>query len=172
MAVRTHPDPPYDHGAPEPAMTGGIPGLHHSRHRAAYVEGANDTLELLAGARKPASPITAVCLEKTLALSLSGHVLHPVFWKNLAPDGGDRPDGDLAAAIDEDSGSSGAFKKRLPTGTTGVHGAGWGALEYEPMAGRPIIGQLTRLWALVNRADVVRRFRAAKAAGSLATAAG
>ncbi len=32
---------------------------------------------------------------KTLALNLSGHVLHSIFWQNLSPDGGDRPDGPL-----------------------------------------------------------------------------
>ncbi len=33
-----------------------------------------------------------VGLEKTLAFNLSGHVLHTLFWQNLSPDGGGKPD--------------------------------------------------------------------------------
>ncbi|MEU1752714.1 hypothetical protein ABZ436_08690 [Micromonospora matsumotoense] len=36
---------------------------------------------------------------------LSGHVPHTIFWGNLSPDGGDRPDGELAAAIEEHFGA-------------------------------------------------------------------
>jgi len=50
MAVYTLPDLPYDYGALEPAMSGQILELHHDKHHAAYVKGANDTLEQLAGA--------------------------------------------------------------------------------------------------------------------------
>src|SRR5690606_34827571 len=47
MAVYTLPDLPYDYGALEPAMSGQTLELHHSKHHAAYVKGANDTLEKL-----------------------------------------------------------------------------------------------------------------------------
>jgi superoxide dismutase, Fe-Mn family len=43
MAAYTLPDLPYDYGALEPAMSGEILELHHSKHHAAYVKGANDT---------------------------------------------------------------------------------------------------------------------------------
>jgi Fe-Mn family superoxide dismutase len=117
MAVYTLPDLPYDYGALEPAMTGEILELHHDKHHATYVKGANDTLEQLAEAGESASPVTTVGLEKTLAFNLSGHVLHSIFWQNLSPDGGDKPDGSLATAIDECFGSFQAFKKRLSTPT-------------------------------------------------------
>ena len=92
------PDMPYDYGALEPAITGEILELHHGKHHAAYVKGANDTLEQLAEARDKGDFAALVGLEKTLAFNLSGHVLHSIFWNNLSPDGGDRPDGELAAA--------------------------------------------------------------------------
>jgi len=142
MAVYTLPDLPYDYAALEPAMTGEILELHHSRHHAAYVKGANDTLEQLAEAGESASPVATVGLEKTLAFNLSGHVLHSLFWRNLSPDGGDRPDGDLAAAITDDFGSFEVFRKRLSTATAGVQGSGWGVLGYEPLSGRLIIEQV------------------------------
>jgi len=142
MAVYTLPDLPYDYSALEPAMTGEIMQLHHDKHHAAYVKGANDTLDQIAEAAESASPAVTVGLEKTLAFNLSGHVLHSIFWPNLSPDGGGRPEGELAAAIDEYFGSFDAFRKRLTAATTGVQGSGWGVLGFEPVSGRLIIEQL------------------------------
>ncbi len=105
MAVYTLPDMPYDYGALEPAMSGQILELHHSKHHAAYVKGSNDTLDQLAEARDKGDYSTLVGLEKTLAFNLSGHVLHSIFWNNLSPEGGDRPEGELEAAIVEHFGS-------------------------------------------------------------------
>ena len=45
------PDLPYDYGALEPHTSGQIIELHHDKHHAAYVAGANTTLEKLADAR-------------------------------------------------------------------------------------------------------------------------
>lgn len=45
-----------DYGALEPAMSGEILELHHSKHHAAYVKGANDALDQLAEAADKASP--------------------------------------------------------------------------------------------------------------------
>ena len=77
-----------------------------------------------------------VGLEKTLAFNLSGHLLHSIFWNNLSPDGGDKPEGALASAIDEHFGSFDKFKAQLTTATVGVQGSGWGALVFDPIAGR------------------------------------
>jgi Fe-Mn family superoxide dismutase len=142
VAAYTLPDLSYDYGALEPAMSGEILELHHSKHHAAYVKGANDTLDALAEAADSATPTATVGLEKTLAFNLSGHVLHSIFWKNLSPDGGDRPDGALGSSIDEAFGSFDSFQKRLTTATTSVQGSGWGVLGWEPVAGRLIIEQL------------------------------
>jgi Fe-Mn family superoxide dismutase len=138
------PDLPYDYSALEAAMTGEILELHHSKHHAAYVKGANDTLEQLAEARDKDqfAPATLVGLEKTLAFNLSGHVLHSLFWNNLSPDGGDRPDGVLADAITEHFGSFEALKKQLTTATTAVQGSGWGVLAWEPLGRRLIVEQV------------------------------
>jgi Fe-Mn family superoxide dismutase len=206
VSIYTLPDLPYDYAALEPAMAGEILELHHSKHHAAYVKGANDTLDQLAEAGDSASPTTTVGLEKTLAFNLSGHVLHSIFWRNLSPEGGDRPDGALSEEIIEHFGSFESFQKRLTTATTGVQGSGWGVLGYEPLGDRLIIEQVydhhgnvgagttpllvfdawehayylqyrnvrpdyvSRLWDLVNWADVASRFGAAKAAGTAPSA--
>lgn len=57
--------------------------LHHAKHHAAYVKGANDTLEQLAKARASDDYTTLGMLEKNLAFHVSGHVLHSILWTTL-----------------------------------------------------------------------------------------
>ena len=83
-----------------------------------------------------------VGLEKALAFNGSGHILHSTFWKNLSPDGGDKPDGDLAAAVDEHFGSFVAFKDQLTQVTATIQGSGWGVLAWEPLGQRLLIEQV------------------------------
>jgi len=45
------PDLRYDYGALEPHVSGRIMELHHDKHHAGYVNGANETLEKLHEAR-------------------------------------------------------------------------------------------------------------------------
>lgn len=142
MAPYTLPDLPYDFGALAPAISGEIMELHHDKHHATYVKGTNDTLEQLAEARDKGALGGLVGLEKTLAFNLSGHILHSMFWENLSPEGGDRPDGDLAAAIDENFGNFDAFKAQLTTATQAVQGSGWGVLAWEPLGKRLIVTQI------------------------------
>ncbi|MFF0793738.1 superoxide dismutase [Streptomyces spiralis] len=144
MGTYTLPDLPYDYAALEPAITGQILELHHAKHHAAYVKGANDTLEQIAEIRDKdqITPTSLVGLEKTYAFNLSGHVLHSIFWQNLSPDGGDRPDGALADAIDEHLGGFEAFKKHLTVATSSVQGSGWGVLAWEPLGRRLVVEQV------------------------------
>ena len=142
MAQYTLPDLPYDFGALEPHYSGQILELHHDKHHAAYVTGANTTLDKLGEAREKGDFGAIVGLEKTLAFNVSGHVLHSVFWKNLSPDGGDKPTGELAAAIDEHFGGFDAFKAHLTQASATVQGSGWGALAWEPLGQRLLVEQI------------------------------
>jgi superoxide dismutase, Fe-Mn family len=136
------PDLPYDYGALEPHYSAEILELHHDKHHAAYVEGANAALEKLAQARETEEFDAIVGLQKSLAFNVSGHVMHSLFWKNLSPDGGGKPEGELAAAIDESFGSFDGFRNQLTAATTTVQGSGWGALAWEPLGQRLIVEQV------------------------------
>jgi Fe-Mn family superoxide dismutase len=142
MAAYSLPDLPYDFGALEPHYSAEMLQLHHDKHHAAYVKGANDTLEKLEAARTSDDFDTIVGLQKSLAFNVSGHVMHSLFWKNLSPDGGDKPQGDLASAIDEFFDDFDAFKAQLTAVTTSIQGSGWGALAWEPTGQRLIIEQV------------------------------
>ena len=138
----TLPDLPYDPAALEPHYSAQVVSLHHDKHHAAYVTGLNTTMDRLEEARQKSDYDTIVGLEKTLAFNLSGHVLHSIFWTNLSPSGGDRPGGELAAAIVEHFGSFDAFKAQMTQATTTVQGSGWGALAWEPLGKRLYIEQI------------------------------
>jgi Fe-Mn family superoxide dismutase len=142
MADYTLPDLPYDYGALEPHISGAIMELHHSKHHAAYVAGANTALEKMAAARESGNLDAVNLFEKNLAFNLGGHVNHSVFWRNLSPEGGDRPDGDLAAAIDEYFGSFEGFSAHFSAVANGVQGSGWSILAWDSLGQKPVIVQL------------------------------
>jgi superoxide dismutase, Fe-Mn family len=141
-APYTLPDLPYDPAALEPHYSAEIVSLHHDKHHAAYVKGVNETLEKLAAAREQQDFSNLGTLEKSLAFHLSGHVLHSIFWTNMSPDGGDRPDAELGRAIDEHFGSFDAFKAQLSDATTTIQGIGWGILSWEPSGKRLLVEQV------------------------------
>lgn len=136
MAIYTLPDLDYDYGALEPHISGEIMQLHHDKHHAAYVAGANAALEQLAEARATGNYAAISKLEKDLAFNLGGHTNHSIFWKNLAPNAPERPEGELAAAIDEYFGSFEAFRAQFSEAAKSIQGSGWGALVYDPLGGR------------------------------------
>lgn len=136
------PDLPYDYGALEPHYSARVLELHHGKHHAAYVKGLNSTIERLDAARAAGDLSSIVGLEKTLAFNLSGHVLHTIFWQNLSPNGGGRPEGDLAAAIDDSFGNFDAFRAQLSEAANTVQGSGWGALSWEPLGQRLFVEQI------------------------------
>jgi Fe-Mn family superoxide dismutase len=142
MPTYTLPDLPYDLAALEPHYSAEVLELHHDKHHAAYVKGANETLEKLQVARQLEDFDAIVGLEKALAFNVSGHVLHSLFWRNLSPHGGGRPEGELAAAVDDCFGSFDAFRNHMAAATTSVQGSGWGALAWEPMGQRLIVEQV------------------------------
>jgi len=136
------PDLPYDFGALEPHISGKIMELHHDKHHATYVKGVNTALEQLEEARATNSFANINRLEKDLAFHLGGHINHSVFWPNLSPDGGDKPDGDLGAAIDDTFGSFDAFRAQFEANANAIQGSGWSILAYDALGQRLNIVQL------------------------------
>lgn len=140
--VYTLPDLDYDYGALEPHISAEIMQLHHDKHHQAYVTGANTALEKLAAAREANDFAAVTKLEKDLAFHLGGHINHSVFWKNMSPDGGGRPEGEVAAAIDEFFGSFDAFAAQFGEVANGLQGSGWSMLVWDTMGRRLHINQL------------------------------
>jgi superoxide dismutase, Fe-Mn family len=142
MAVYTLPDLDYDYGALAPHIAPEIMELHHSKHHATYVAGANTALEKLAEAREKNDFGAVNKLEKDLAFHLGGHINHSVFWKNMSPDGGGRPDGELASAIDEYFRSFEGFQNHFNENAKALQGSGWSMLVWDLLGKRLNVAQL------------------------------
>jgi Fe-Mn family superoxide dismutase len=138
----TLPELPYRYDALEPLLSREIVELHHGGHHAAYVKGANETLDKLDDARRKGQFEHIGQLEKNLAFNLSGHVLHSLLWKNLQPGGGGAPAGDVATALKQSFGSFDAFKEQLTAAAASIQGSGWGALSWEPLGKRLLVEQV------------------------------
>lgn len=139
-AAYTLPDLPYDYSALEPHISGKIMELHHDKHHNTYVKGLNAAVEGLEAARESGDFASINQLEKDLAFNLAGHVNHTIFWTVLSPDTS-RPEGELAAAIDENFGSFEKFQAQFTKAALGIQGSGWAALSYEGLGDRLIIEQ-------------------------------
>jgi superoxide dismutase, Fe-Mn family len=154
MPKYTLPELPYDTGALEPHISGQILELHHGKHHAAYVKGANDALEQFDDIRTRGDYSRVAPLEKVLAFNLSGHILHSIFWMNMMPKGGGEPDGELRAQIDRDFGGFDALKKQLNQAASTIMGSGWAALVWEPVGGRLLTTQIYDHQSNLNQAGV------------------
>jgi Fe-Mn family superoxide dismutase len=142
MAEYTLPELPYDYGALQPHISATIMELHHSKHHNTYVTGANTALAQMAEARESGNLGNLNKLEKDLSFNLGGHVNHSIFWTNMSPDGGDRPTGELASAIDDGFGSFDKFQAHFTAAAVGVQGSGWALLAYDTIGGNLVIEQL------------------------------
>ena len=130
------PDLPYDYGALEPHLSGKIMELHHDKHHRLYVETANECIEKLIEVRRKRDFDGIAALEQKLAFNVSGHVLHSLFWQNLAPRAGAEPQGELARALARDFGSFESFKQQLVHAASTIMGSGWAALVWDPVIRR------------------------------------
>lgn len=141
MSNYTLPELPYDYAALEPHISAKIMELHHSKHHKAYVDGANLAVEKLAEVRDSGDFASINKLEKDLAFNLGGHVNHSIFWTNMSADGGDRPEGELASAVDDFFGSFEKFQAHFTAVAMGVQGSGWAVLSWDSLGQRANIHQ-------------------------------
>ena len=142
MSEYVLPDLPYDYAALEPAISGEIMQLHHDKHHATYVAGANQAVEKLAAASESGDVASINLIARNLAFNLGGHVNHSIFWQNLSPDGGDKPVGETAALIDEFFGGFDKFQAIWSANAAGIQGSGWSILAWDTLGNRPILAQL------------------------------
>lgn len=136
------PDLAYDHGALEPHISARIMELHHGKHHAGYVKGANTALEKLNDIREKGDFSAITMLEKNLAFHISGHVLHSLFWTNLSPEGGGEPMGGLAEVIDATFGGFPGFRQQMTEAAATIQGSGWALASWEPTARRLVVQQV------------------------------
>ncbi len=121
--------------------------IHHQKHHQAYVNGANAILQKLDKARKENAELDIKSTLKELSFNIGGHLLHSLFWGNLAPPskgGGGKPSGTLGTALEKEFGNFDRFKKEFSQAASSVEGSGWAALTLCRQTGRPIIMQVEK----------------------------
>ena len=118
------PQLPYAKDALAPYMSAETFDYHYSKHHAAYVNKLN---ELVAGKPEEKKSLEEIIMssEGGLFNQAAQHWNHSFFWNCLKPNGGGKPTGDLAAAIDRDFGSFDTFRTQLAAKAVGQFGSGW-----------------------------------------------
>ncbi|MEM3727810.1 MAG: superoxide dismutase [Candidatus Bathyarchaeia archaeon] len=140
------PQLPYGYGDLQPYMSEEQLRIHHSKHHQAYVNGANAILQRLDKARKENIDIDVKATLKELSWNVAGHLLHSLFWGNMAPPdkGGGKPGGKLADKISEEFGSFERFQKEFSQTAISVEGSGWAALTLCRQTGRLMLMQVEK----------------------------
>ncbi len=121
--------------------------IHHQKHHQAYVNGANATFEKLDKARKDGAEVDVKATLKELSWNIGGHLLHSLFWENLAPagkGGGGNPGGIGYRVLEEEFGSFERFRKEFSQAAASVEGSGWAALTRSHQTQRPMIMQIEK----------------------------
>ncbi|MDI6655006.1 MAG: superoxide dismutase [Candidatus Hydrothermarchaeota archaeon] len=137
---------PYEYKDLAPSISEEQLKVHHQKHHQAYVSGANAILEKLDKARKDGTDLDFKATLKELSFNIGGHLLHSLFWGNLAPAGKccEKPTEILGDAIEKEFGSFERFKREFTQAAVSVEGSGWAALTFCKQTNRPIIMQIEK----------------------------
>jgi Fe-Mn family superoxide dismutase len=127
----TLPELQYKYDALEPGIDKLTMEIHLTKHHGAYVANLNNAL-------KGSDLETAPLLELFAGISKyppavrnngGGHFNHSLFWSILSPNGGGKPEGELAKAIDQTFGSFEEFKEDFSNAAKTRFGSGWAWLS-------------------------------------------
>jgi Fe-Mn family superoxide dismutase len=137
---------PYKYSDLEPYISEEQLKIHYEKHHQSYVNTANSILQRIDDARKNNIDIDMKSTLKELSFNIGGHLLHSLFWNNLAPasESSEKPEGTLNDILNKEFGSFERFKKEFTQATLSVEGSGWGALAFCKQTGRPIIMQIEK----------------------------
>jgi superoxide dismutase, Fe-Mn family len=121
---------PYAYDALEPNIDAQTMEIHYSRHHLGYANKLNKAVE---GTEMANMTIEEVLKKldpenKAVRNNAGGYYNHNLFWEILGPNKGEKPQGELANAINKDFGSFDEFKKQLTQTALTQFGSGWGWL--------------------------------------------
>jgi Fe-Mn family superoxide dismutase len=123
---------PYAEDALEPHIDAKTMSIHHDKHHAAYTNNLNKAVESnieLAG--KSIAEILGdlnkipEAIRTAVRNNGGGFANHSLFWKVMGPDGGGKPSGELASAIDAVFGDFDNFKDTFAKAAMTRFGSGW-----------------------------------------------
>ncbi len=124
----TLPDLPYAQDALAPHISSETLSFHHGKHHKAYVDKANDAIK--------GTDYEGLSLEEVIKKSWSEKNMgvfnnaaqiwnHTFYWNSMSPNGGGKPTGAIAEAIDKSFGSYDKFAEEFKAAGAGQFGSGW-----------------------------------------------
>jgi Fe-Mn family superoxide dismutase len=132
------PELPYPTNALEPHIDAQTMEIHHGRHHNTYVTNLNNALEGHADLQSKSvedliSDLNSVpeSIRTAVRNNGGGHANHSLFWQILSPNGGGKPSGALASAIDSELGGFDKFKEEFTKAATTRFGSGWAWLSVD-----------------------------------------
>jgi len=140
------PQLPYGYKDLEPQMSEEQLTIHYQKHHQAYVSGANAIFAKIALARGSGADLDMKATLKDLSWQVAGHLLHSLFWGNLAPAerNSGMPKGVLSDAINQEFGNFERFKKEFTQAAMSVEGSGWATLVFDAQTERLLIMQIEK----------------------------
>ena len=123
----TLPKLPYAYNALEPYIDARTMEIHYTKHHNAYTTNLNTALAPAGVEGKTIEEILTSLDMNNAALrnNAGGFYNHNLFWEVMSPNGGGKPTGELAKAIDEAFGSFEAFKEAFSKAAATRFGSGW-----------------------------------------------
>ena len=127
----TLPPLPYPYTALEPHIDARTMEIHHTKHHQAYIDKLNAAVQGTEWEKLPVEDLLRrfkeIPADKQAAVRNhgGGHANHSLFWTVIGPNGGGKPSGDLAQAIDSSFGSFEAFQKQFTDAALTRFGSGW-----------------------------------------------
>lgn len=117
----------YGFDALEPHIDAKTMEIHHGKHHAGYTSKLNDAIEGTDNEGKTIENILKNLDMKNKAVRNNGGGFynHRLFWEVMSPDGGGKPEGELAKAIDAAFGSFDSFKDEFSKAGATQFGSGW-----------------------------------------------
>lgn len=119
---------PYNYGALNEAIDATTMELHYTKHAAGYATNLQDAAKAEGvDMSKPLEEVLRNISKYSAKMRNNGggHYNHELFWKIMAPNGGEAPQGGLATAIQSSFGSFDAFKTQFSDAGKARFGSGW-----------------------------------------------
>ena len=118
---------PYAYDALEPHIDARTMEIHHTKHHNGYTTKLNGAIE---GTDLEGKSIEDILVNLDMSNSAvrnngGGFYNHRLFWEVMSPNGGGKPSGELASAIDAAFGSFDAFVDKFAAAAAGQFGSGW-----------------------------------------------
>lgn len=111
---------PYSYDELEPIISKEIMELHHDKHQAAYVTGANAIVEAKEKTKDQM---------RSFSFNYNGAILHELFWESMRRPQENNQPGQLVSDILKNSfGSVETMQKEFSEAAVGVEGSGWAVL--------------------------------------------